>query len=102
MLARLSAAALHRCFDRPSEQIQTEIDLAVADGQGWGDAENTAHTRQLHDLHAEPQLHAAARDPRSELRRALLAPPVLHDFHSQQQAAAAHVADALETLLEGA
>jgi hypothetical protein len=87
-------------FHRSLQQPQPQVDLGIAHGERRRDAEHAAHARQRDDVHAQAQAHAFAGDGRAEFGRRLLAGPALHDLHAQQQAAAAHVADAVELALQ--
>ena len=84
----------------PVENLETEVDLRRIDGDRRRNAEDAEAAS--HDAGHHAELQAFPGDTTRELGRGRLGPAVLDQVETEQQSAAAYVADALVTLLQGA
>ena len=82
------------------EKRQAKIDLLVAYGKRWSEAEDAAHSRQLDNIHAKSECHTLARDSGSKVGCNLLSGTAFDDLDTKQQSAPANVADTFKSLLK--
>src|SRR5216684_7368791 len=98
-MAGKSPVSMHSPAKCPIEYLQPEVDFIGLDGDRRGDAEYAEAAADDAGHHAK--LEALAGHVLCELGVGRFGPAVLHQVETEQQAAAAHVADAIVALLEG-